>query len=141
MSLLTNVPILGKIFSKTIDIIEKIVPDKDMQAKIKGELAIADYSAIIKEVDAQAQILAAELTGNKLQRSWRPILMYFIMAMLFWLIVIVPAIAAFGIEIPIADALDSVPAPMWTLLTTGVGGYTVLRSGEKMMESWAKKGK
>ena len=35
MSFLSSLPIIGKIFDKTITIIEKVIPDKDLQAKIK----------------------------------------------------------------------------------------------------------
>ncbi len=135
MSLLSSIPIIGKIFS----IVEKVVPDKDLAAKIKGELASADFSMIEKEIDVQAQALAAELAGSAIQRSWRPHLMYLIMFFLFYLIVIVPGFGLFGVNIPVKAALDSVPDQMWILLTVGVGGYTALRSVEKAVASWVKK--
>ena len=135
MSLLSSIPIIGKIFS----IVEKVVPDKDLAAKIKGELASADFSMIEKEIDVQAQALAAELAGSAIQRSWRPHLMYLIMFFLFYLIVIVPGFGLFGVNIPVKAALDSVPNQMWILLTVGVGGYTALRSVEKAVASWTKR--
>ena len=85
---------------------------------------------------SQAQTLAAELTGSKIQRSWRPHLMYLIMFFLFWLVIIVPVLGVFGFVVPVKEALDSVPVQMWTLLTVGLGGYTVFRSAEKMVQSW-----
>ncbi len=69
MSLLSSIPIIGKIFDKTIAIVEKVVPDKDLAAKIKGELAMADFSVIEKEINVQAQALAAELSGSVIQRT------------------------------------------------------------------------
>ncbi len=135
MSLLSSIPIIGKIFT----IVEKVVPDKDLAAKIKGELASADFSMIEKEIDVQAQALAAELSGSAIQRSWRPHLMYLIMFFLFYLIVIVPGFGLFGVNIPVKAALDSVPNQMWILLTVGVGGYTALRSVEKAVASWTKR--
>ena len=139
MSLLSSIPIIGKILDKTITIVEKVVPDKDLATKIKGELASADFSLIEKEITAQAQSLAAELAGSGIQRSWRPHLMYLIMFFLFYLIVIVPLLGLCGVDIPVKAALDSVPNQMWILLTTGVVGYTALRSVEKTVASWTKK--
>jgi len=143
MNFLANLPIIGNIFSKTMDVISEVIPDKDLQLKIKTQLseriANADFSLLQAEVRSQAQTLAAELQGTKIQRSWRPHLMYLIMFFLFYLVIIVPVFAAFGIIVPVKEALDSVPIQMWTLLTVGVGGYTVFRSGEKMMQAWSNK--
>ena len=140
MNFLKNLPIIGNIFEKVIDVVAEVVPDKDLQLKIKTGLSekilAADFSLLEKEIASQAQAVAAELTGSKIQRSWRPHLMYLIMFFLFWLVIIVPVLGVFGFVIPVKEALDSVPIQMWTLLTVGVGGYTVLRSGEKMVQSW-----
>jgi hypothetical protein len=144
MQFLKTLPIIGYLFKKTVDIIEEIIPDKDLQAKITAglseKLANADYSLLEREIQAQAQSLATELAGSKIQRSWRPHLMYLIMFFLLWIVCIVPILGAFGIVIPVKAALAAVPIQMWTLLTIGVGGYTVFRSGEKMLESWASRG-
>ncbi len=139
MSFLSSMPIIGKLLDKTIDIIKKVVPDKDLQAKIQAELVTADFSLLSKELDVQAQALATELAGSNLQRSWRPILMYLIMFFLLWIIVIVPVLGLFGVEIPVKEALEAVPDRMWTMLTTGLIGYTAARSGEKMVSAWAKR--
>lgn len=140
MSFLKNLPIIGNLFTKMLDIVAEVVPDKDLQLKIKTQLsekiAAADFSLLEKEMASQVQTLAAELTGSKIQRSWRPHLMYLIMFFLFWLVIIVPVLGAFGHVVPVKEALDSVPVQMWTLLTIGVGGYVGLRSGEKMVQSW-----
>ena len=139
MSFLTNLPIIGKIFEKTLGIIDKTVPDEDLRARLKAEIATADYSVLLKEIESQTQTLAAEMVGSDAQRNWRPHLMYLIQFFLFYLIVIVPIAGAFGADLQVDKALASVPEQMWTLITIGVGGYTMARSGEKMMDSWAKK--
>ncbi|HEC60865.1 MAG TPA: hypothetical protein ENI27_01270 [bacterium] len=140
MNFLKNLPIIGNIFGKVIDVVAEVVPDKGLQLKIKTGLSekilAADFSLLEKEMAFQAQTLAAELTGSKIQRRWRPHLMYLIMFFLLWLVIIVPMLGVFGLVIPVKEALESVPTQMWTLLTVGVGGYTVLRSGEKMVQSW-----
>lgn len=143
MNFLKTLPIIGNIFDKTIDVISEVVVDKDMQAKIKADLSEkmlnADFSLLTREVTSQAEALAAEMGGTSAQRNWRPHLMYLIMFFLAWLIVIVPIFGAFGVDIPVKKALDSVPPQMWMLLTVGVGGYTVFRSAEKMVKAWAGK--
>ncbi len=139
MSFLSSMPIIGKLLDKTIDIIKKVVPDKDLQTKIQAELATADFSLLSKELDVQAQALVTELAGSNLQRSWRPILMYLMMFFLLWIIVIVPVLGLYGVEIPVKEALEAVPDRMWTMLTTGLIGYTAVRSGEKMVSTWAKR--
>ncbi len=143
MSILTSLPIIGGILGKILDVVAEVVPDKDLQAQIKAGLSKkivkADFSLLENEIKSQAHILAAELTGSKIQRSWRPHLMYLIMFFLFWLVIIVPVLGMFGLVIPVKEALESVPSQMWTMLTVGLGGYTVFRSGEKMVKSWAGK--
>lgn len=141
MLFLRNLPIIGAIFTKILDVVAEVVPDKDLQAQIKAGLSEkivkADFSLLESEIKSQAQALAAELTGSKIQRSWRPHLMYLIMFFLFWLVIVVPVLGMFGVVMPVKEALESVPTQMWTMLTVGLGGYTVFRSGEKMVKSWA----
>ncbi len=140
MGFLSDLPIIGKIFAKVIDVVAEVVPDKDLQLKIKSSLAekIAggEFSLLEKELAASAHTLAAELGGSTIQRSWRPHLMYLIMFFLFWMVIIAPILSYLGVKLPIKEALDSIPVQMWTLLTVGLGGYTVFRSGEKMVQSW-----
>ena len=142
---LKALPILGGIFTKVIDVVSEVIPDKDLQLKIKTELrekiTEADFSLLEKEITAQAQALAIELAGSKIQRSWRPHLMYLIMFFLIWLVVIVPILGSFGVEVPVKEALDSVPSLMWILLTMGITGYTGLRSAEKIAQLWTKRPK
>ena len=141
MGFLKNLPIIGGIFTKVLDIVAEVVPDKDLQAQIKTELTAkivqADFSLLEGQIKSQALTLAAELAGSKLQRSWRPHLMYLIMFFLLWLVVFVPVLGVFGLVVPVKEALESVPTQMWTMLTVGLGGYTVFRSGEKISQTWA----
>ncbi len=141
MPFLSNLPIIGAVFKKVLDVIAEVVPDKDLQAQIKiglsEKIVKADFTIIESEIKSQAQALAAELTGSKIQRSWRPHLMYLIMFFLVWLVIVVPVLGIFGVVLPVKEALESVPTQMWTMLTVGLGGYTVFRSGEKISQTWA----
>ena len=133
---LKALPIVGDIVAKIIDVVAEVIPDRDKQAAIKAKIAEADFSQMEQAINSQVQVLVAELTGSKIQRSWRPHLMYLIMFFLVWLVIIVPALGALGVDIPIKKALESVPGQMWTILTYGLGGYVGLRSAEKMIDSW-----
>ena len=133
---LKALPIIGGIVTKIIDVVAEVIPDRDKQEAIKAKIAEADFSQMESAINSQVDVLVAELTGSKLQRSWRPHLMYLIMFFLVWLVVIVPTIGALGIDIPVKKALDSVPGQMWAILTYGLGGYVGLRSAEKMIDSW-----
>lgn len=108
------------------------------------ELKLADVDlALIK---AQLNTLTIELTGNKLQRSWRPHLMYLLMWIIGTYIFIVPlynqmlltilnaAIPSLPLKpINLENVWDGVPPQLWTLINVGFGGYVALRSGEKAL--------
>lgn len=120
---------------KVTGVVDKFVPDKDAANKLKAEITE-------KLIDAQAQVVIAEAQGDKIQRRWRPHLMYLIMFLLIWLIMLGPFIdLATGWELTKTglDALKEVPVQLWTLLTMGLGGYVVGRSGENMVKAWKSK--
>ena len=137
--------LIGKIFGKTADIVDKVVLDKDLAAKLKADLQTQAsgfaHDLLAKELDVRAGALAAELAGSDIQRNWRPHLMYVIMGLLIFLIAVVPIAALFGWEIPVKEGLESVPSEMWNLLTVASGGYIALRSGEKIANSFASRPK
>ena len=71
----------------------------------------------------QKEVLLAELSGSKLQRNWRPLVMLSFAAIVVYAKFIAPA---FG--------LPNAPLEpeFWTLLEIGLGGYVVGRSLEKI---------
>ncbi len=70
--------------------------------------------------------LMLELTGNTLQRSWRPVLMYLFIWLIFWNYFAHPVVS-YWFPIPKAD----IPPLMWTLIQGSLMGYGYLRSREK----------
>lgn len=120
----------GPVFS----IINKLVPDPDLKAKLKAEIKKQAHEERIKLLSGQHQIVAHEVTsGSRLTRSWRPILMYLIMFFL----------ATFGLILPLIDWIaggpvafrprwNEIPDGLWELLKLGVGGYIGGRSAEKI---------
>jgi len=131
MSILSAIPVVGAIIERGLGIIDQLVEDKDQAAKLKAEFQLqamqADYSAINAEIQAQAQIVAAEAQGQSwLQRNWRPVLMLVIVAIVANNYIIYPYLELFGVK---ATPLE-LPERMWSLMQIGVGGYVVGRSAE-----------
>ena len=89
----------------------------------------------MKEISTAANIILAEAKSESwLARSWRPLLMMVAIVIIANNYLLVPyanALFDFGIMLELPDAL-------WTLLTIGVGGYTLGRSGEKVAEKLKK---
>ena len=144
MGLLSNIPVLGKVIDKGLDVVDQLVEDKDQANKIKAEIKkqieSQDHELAMAQIQSQAKIITAEATGESAaQRNWRPHLMYFIMFLLCFNGVIVPLCnAIFGLQIPMLEAWSAIPEPMWQLLMIGMGGYIGGRSGEKIIREWAK---
>lgn len=136
MGILSILPIIGPIVEKVTGIVDKAVADKDLANKLKTELQLKlmtlDYSSMEKELEEQASIIVAEAQGNWIQRSWRPILMLTIVAIVANNYLLFPYLKMFTSKAVILE----LPDKLYTLMTIGVGGYIVGRSGEKMMRTW-----
>ncbi|MCB6974366.1 MULTISPECIES: 3TM-type holin [Butyricimonas] len=77
-------------------------------------------------MEARTEVLTEEARGNWLQRSWRPLVM-----LTFALIVLVGTFTSLPI---LADT-----SRFWDLLEVGIGGYVMGRSGEKILQVFARK--
>ena len=124
-------PLISAMF-KTVD---KVVDSKEEKEKIKAKIQEQVISGEMKELQSAANIILAETKSESwLARSWRPLLMMVAIIIIANNYLFVPYANAFlgvGIELELPDAL-------WTLLTIGVGGYTLGRSGEKVAEKLKK---
>ena len=105
--------------------VSKIFPDADAKQK-------AQLETFLTSLDSQVKVLMTEMSGNTLQRSWRPILMLSITAILVNNYILFPYFSLFNIP---AAQLDF-PVELWTLLNIGVGGYVIGRSAEKGIKMW-----
>ena len=115
-------------------LLDKLIPDKDLATKLKGELAQQAYAGELQEavtaLEGQINIITTEAQGNWLQRSWRPLTMvwFSILLGMYW----------FGMA---PDYLIDNPGTvdqLFDLLKIGIGGYIVGRSAEKGIETWKK---
>ena len=116
---------LAKILFNTID---KAVPDKDLQEKLKAQLQTQLLQSNTQELQAAAKIIEAEAKAGWFASSWRPLLMYVLIFILVWNYVIGPVIKVF------TGAVISfeLPGDVWTLLNVGLGGYVIGRSAESV---------
>jgi hypothetical protein len=132
LQMLGAVAPLAKILFNTI---EKAVPDKDLQAKLKAELQTQLLQSHTQELQAAARIVEAEAKAGWFASSWRPLLMYVLIFILVWNYVIGPIIKVFmGAVITF-----ELPGDVWTLLNVGLGGYVIGRSAESVARTMANK--
>ena len=123
---------LAKILFSTI---EKAVPDKDLQEKLKAQLQTQLLQSHTQELQAASRIIEAEAKAGWFASSWRPLLMYVLIFILVWNYVIGPVIKIF------TGAIISfeLPGDVWTLLNVGLGGYVVGRSAESVARTMANR--
>jgi hypothetical protein len=132
LQMLGAVAPLAKILFSTI---EKSVPDKDLQAKLKADLQTQLLQSSTQELKAAASIVEAEAKAGWFASSWRPLLMYVLIFILIWNYILGPIVKFFfGAAITI-----DLPGDVWTLLQIGLGGYVIGRSGESIAKSLANK--
>ncbi len=123
---------LAKILFNTI---EKAVPDKDLQAKLKADLQTQLLQSNTEELKAAAKIVEAEAKAGWFASSWRPLLMYVLIFVLVFNYIFAPIVKMLtGIVVGF-----ELPGDVWTLLNVGLGGYVVGRSAESVARSLASK--
>ena len=132
LQMLGAVAPLAKILFSTI---EKSVPDKDLQAKLKADLQTQLLQSNTAELTAAAKIIEAEAKAGWFASSWRPLLMYVLIFILVWNYILGPVIKVF------TGAVISfeLPGDVWTLLNVGLGGYVVGRSAESVARTMANR--
>jgi hypothetical protein len=128
-------PLITALAPLVADIVKEAIPDADkrVEAENKVRLALLENSQQL-EASASQIILAEAKSEHWMAASWRPLLMMVITAIVAWNYLIGGIIEA----IIGRDILIPLPDEMWTLLTVGVGGYTLGRSGEKIAQNMKK---
>ncbi|HAS88265.1 holin family protein [Maridesulfovibrio sp.] len=119
---------IGKVFD------DLFTSDEEREAA-KLKLFQMYQAGELTELDLRIKVMLAEMNGNWLQRSWRPILMLVIVAIIANNYMIYPYLRLFW---PAAPQLV-LPVELWDLMKLGVGGYTVGRSAEKVADIWRNK--
>lgn len=123
---------LSLLIAPLTTLIERIFPDKAQQDKAKAEMMAIVAQADAEAYKAKGKIIEAEAKGESwMQRNWRPLLMMTFIVIIINNYILMPYLLSMGVQIV------SLPLPpeMWNLLTVGIGGYIVGRSGEKIYKS------
>ncbi len=126
--------VAGPLVKGLFGIIDQAVEDKDLAAKIKADIAARQQELIQTELRGAIEIILAEARGGWLQRNWRPMLMVAVMAIVVNNYILFPYLSLWTDKVVVLE----LPGGLWALLTTGVGGYVVGRSGEKIAERLGK---
>ncbi|CAM2009953.1 3TM-type holin [Acanthopleuribacter pedis] len=136
---LSGFPDITALVKEAGGIIDQFVTSDDERAEAKAKLLqlenqlagnIMAYETQLAQ--QRGTIIAAEARSQSwLTRNWRPLLMLSITAILIHKYLLYPyLILIFGSEV--APRLELTPE-LFNLLTIGVGGYVVGRSGEKIV--------
>ncbi|WP_319760705.1 holin family protein [Maridesulfovibrio sp.] len=126
---------IGSILDLGSTIIDKIWPDAGEREKAKLRLMELQNKGELADLEARVQVMLAELSGNWLQRSWRPILMLTIIAIVANNYLVYPYLTLFWDKAPSLE----LPMQLWSLMELGLGGYVVGRSAEKVAKTWSGK--
>lgn len=112
------------------NIVDKLVPDKDLAQQIKAQIAERGDILEGKVLDAQQNIIVAEAqSGSWLAQNWRPLTMlnFVVLITLHWL-----GFTPENIGEPQVIALLDI-------VKVGLGGYVLGRSAEKSIKYWKAK--
>ena len=128
---------IAKVVEKGLDIVDDLVPDKDLAEKLKTEIKskIMElvHTELIVTINAQKDIILGEVQGQSwFQRNWRPVLMLTIVAIVANNYLLYPYLSLFWAQAPVLE----LPDHLYSLMKIGVGGYIVGRSAEKTVQYW-----
>ena len=140
---------ISSIFKPAVDLVDELHTSDEEKGNIRNQLAaiqagvqdkIIDLEAKRLEyekqlVDARSEVLTAEIQGKSwLQRNWRPILMMIIIVIIANNYIIFPYVGIWTDKVKMLE----LPGGLFALLTAGVGGYIVGRSGEKIADKFKR---
>ena len=117
-----------KPISGIVNSVSELIGQLTLPAREKRELETG-LLKLIQELElaqARAVTVQEEVRGNWLQRSWRPLVM-----LTFASVILIGTFTS----LPILDETSR----FWDLLEIGLSGYVVGRSGEKIMQAFARK--
>lgn len=128
--------ILGALLPGLFRVIEEIVPDGDKRNELKTMVQLEVLSHQRTLLEAQSSIIQAEAKSQSwLTRTWRPLTMITFLFIVMWRTFIGPLIASiFGLPLEslVLPMEPQIEGQLFTLITVGLGGYVVGRSGEQI---------
>lgn len=115
--------------------IDKLSTSSEEKGNVKNKLSEIVFKGLNKMQEAQRDVIVAEVTGNKIQRMWRPIVMLTFAFIVTFHFFIYPLIKTFNPYLPDLPVLETY---FWELLKLGLGGYVIGRSVEKVAATVTK---
>ena len=106
-------------------LLDKVVPDKDVAAKLAHEIATMSEKHMQELSIRQLEVNKEEAKGNWFQSSWRPAVAWVCVIGMAINFLVSPLLSPLGVVVPQADTSVMMPVLMGML---GLGG---LRSFEK----------
>ena len=116
---------LQALFGPVAGLLDKVVPDKDVAAKLAHEIATMSEKHAQELSIAQLAVNKEEAKGNWFQSSWRPAVAWVCVIGMAINFLVSPLLSPLGVVVPQADTSVMMPVLMGML---GLGG---LRSFEK----------
>lgn len=136
-------PVIGEVVKPITDLIDELHTSKEEKAQL--QLAVNQLTVQLAEkmigfettlATKRAEIIVAEATGHSwLQRNWRPVAALTIVAVIplnYTLPLFTQALYALLGWGASPLAVRDLPAGMWALATTLLGGYVASRGVEKV---------
>ena len=131
---MTVLPIIGGVLDVGMKLVERIFPDPAERDRAKIELLAMQQTGELNELQTRMQGIVAEAQSESwLTRSWRPITMLCFLFLIMNNLVLTPWLIAAGVAMPQVI----LPSDVWTLLSIGIGGYVLGRSGERITSNLA----
>lgn len=116
-------------------ILARIIPDPDKRLEAEKAIQEALINSQAQIYSSMKDVMVADVeSDNAYTKYARPTIVYWSLGM----ITIIIAAAPFGEAGVILDALKQVPDTLWTLMTVGVGAFTLGRSVEKSVTNFKK---
>ncbi len=109
--------------------IDSIITNDEERLEAKAKLTDIVTSKLTDIAEFQKEVLVTEISGTKLQRSWRPIVMLAFAFIVVYTYFIAPV---FGLTTTELDPF------FWEMLKLGLGGYVIGRSVEKVADRVTK---
>ncbi|GAB2677783.1 3TM-type holin [Aliiglaciecola aliphaticivorans] len=140
---------IGGIFKPAADLIDNVHTSDEERLMLRKQLDEISSGVQLKMIElehkvleyetkllqAQQAVIIAEAQGKSwIQRNWRPVLMMVIIFIVANNYILFPYLSLFTDKV----SMLKLPEELFTLLTVGVGGYVVGRSGEKIAQSMRK---
>ncbi len=132
-----NPALIAGLFSVGEKLIDRIIPDKEAQAKAKFELYQQIQSGELKELETRMSAIIAEAQSNDPWTSRaRPSFLYVIYALLLFGVPM-GFLSAYDPEMAlrVADGfkawLEAIPSDLYMLFGAGYLGYAVVRTKDK----------